>query len=67
MKQWAGSLSGYKTYIAGGLAIVGSWAAFLTGEEIAGQPPLSLEATIMLTIGAVLAMTVRNGIATVGK
>lgn len=53
-------LSGYKTYIAGALTILGALGAFLTGS-------LPVDQAINLLVPAVLAMTVRNGIATTAK
>lgn len=52
-----GILSGYKTYILGGIAIVGAVASYLVGD-------LNLAAAAQLVVNAVLAMTVRAGIAT---
>lgn len=53
-------LSGYKTYIAGALTILGALGGFLTGN-------LAVDQAINLVVPAVLAMTVRNGIATTAK
>ena len=50
-------LSGYKTYIAGALAILGALGGFLTGT-------MSVEQAVNLAVPAILAMTVRHGIAT---
>jgi len=49
--------SGYKTYIAGALAILGALGGFLTGS-------MSVDQAVNLVVPAVLAMTVRHGIAT---
>lgn len=48
-------LSGYKTYIAGALTILGALGGFLTGN-------LSPDAALNLAIPAILAMTVRHGV-----
>lgn len=53
-------LSGYKTYIAGALTILGAIGAFLAGS-------MTPEAAINLVVPAVLAMTVRNGISAAAK
>ena len=50
-----GKLKGKKTYITGGLAILGAIAAYLVGDATAPQA-----AQMVLT--AVLSMTVRNAI-----
>lgn len=55
-----GSLSGYKTYIVAGLAILGAVAGYFDGDigkVAAGQAILT----------AVLALTLRNGIANIGR
>ena len=65
MDKLSGSLQGYKTYIVGALAILLGWAAFLLGEPLGGQVVLSLEATIQLTVTAILGMTIRHGVANV--
>lgn len=49
--------SGYKTYIAGALTILGALGGFLTGT-------LAPEQAISLVVPAVLAMTVRHGVST---
>jgi hypothetical protein len=48
-------LAGYKTYIAGAVAIITAVAGYLTGE-------LMLPNVIQVVVTAVLAMTVRNAI-----
>ena len=53
-------LSGYKTYIAGALTLLGAFGGFLSGD-------LTPAAAINLVVPAILAMTVRNGIATSSK
>lgn len=50
-------LSGYKTYIAGSLAILGAIGGFLDGD-------LLLPAALQIIVPAILAMTLRHGIAT---
>lgn len=50
-------LSGYKTYITGGLAVLGAIAAYLTGEA-------SVTEAAQLAVTAVLAMFVRAGVKT---
>jgi len=52
--------SGYKTYVAGALTILGALGGYLTGN-------LAVDQAINLVVPAVLAMTVRNGIATTAK
>ena len=52
--------SGYKTYIVGILAVLGSVGAYLYGELTIAQASQDI-------LTAVLAMTVRNGIATATK
>ena len=47
--------AGYKTYIVGGVSIIGAVATYLVGDA-------SLPDTIQLVVTAVLGMTVRNGI-----
>lgn len=49
-------LKGYKTYITAGLTVIGAIAAYLVGDA-------QLADTAQLVITAVLAATVRNGIA----
>lgn len=51
-----GFLSGYKTYIAGGIAILGAIGAYLSGEA-------GLVETVQLAVTGLLGMTIRNGIA----
>lgn len=53
-------LSGYKTYIAGMLTILGALGGYLTGS-------LAPEQAINLAVPAVLAMTVRNGVSKAAK
>jgi hypothetical protein len=50
-------LSGYKTYIAGALTILGALGGFLTGN-------LAPDQAINLVGPAILAMTVRHGVST---
>ena len=50
-------LSGYKTYLAGALTILGAIGGFLTGT-------LPVEQAVNLVVPAILAMTVRHGIST---
>ena len=52
--------SGYKTYIAGAFTLLGALTGFLSGN-------LTPDAALNLVVPAVLAMTVRNGIATTAK
>ena len=47
--------AGYKTYITGGLALLGAIAGYLTGD-------LTLAAAAQLAVTAILGMTVRHGI-----
>jgi len=49
-------LKGYKTYITGGVTIIGAVAAYLVGDA-------DLVQTAQLVVTAVLGMTVRNAIA----
>ena len=53
-------LNGYKTYIAGAFTLLGAFGGFLSGN-------LTPDAALNLVVPAVLAMTVRNGIATTAK
>jgi hypothetical protein len=53
-------LNGYKTYIAGGLTILGALGGFLTGM-------LAPADALNIVIPAILAMTVRHGVATTAK
>jgi hypothetical protein len=46
---------GYKTYIVGGLAIVGAVANYLVGD-------VSLAETVQLVVTAAIGMTIRNAI-----
>ncbi|CAB4120900.1 hypothetical protein UFOVP4_1 [uncultured Caudovirales phage] len=48
-------LSGYKTYVTGGLAILGALAAYFTKEA-------SLLDAAQIIVPAVIGMTVRHGI-----
>lgn len=48
-------LKGYKTYIAGGLSVLGAVAAYLVGD-------ISLFDAAQLIVPAVLGMTLRNAI-----
>ena len=50
-------LSGYKTYIVAGLAILGAIAGVLDGD-------IGLQAALQIIVPAVLSMTVRHGIST---
>jgi hypothetical protein len=47
--------SGYKTYLAGALTVLGALGGFLSGD-------LAPLAAINLAVPAILAMTVRSGI-----
>ena len=49
-------LTGYKTYITGGVAIVGAVGLYLAGTDTLAQ-------SIQLVITALLGMFIRNGIA----
>jgi hypothetical protein len=51
-------LSGYKTYIVAALSLLGAAGGFLDGD-------LTLVAALNIAVPAVLAMTLRNGIASV--
>ena len=53
-------LNGYKTYITGGLTLLGALGGLLTGN-------LTPVDAINLVVPAILAMTVRNGIANTAK
>lgn len=53
-------LKGYKTYILGGVTIVGYVAAYLVGDA-------SLTDTINMTVTAGLGIFIRNGINTAVK
>lgn len=48
-------LKGYKTYIVGGLAVLGALASFLVGDIAAAD-------AIQLALTAILGATVRNAI-----
>lgn len=48
-------LSGYKTYIVGGVSIISAVAAYLVGDA-------TISDTVQLVVTAVLGMTVRSGI-----
>ena len=50
-------LAGYKTYIIGGLAIIGAVAGYLVGD-------LSMADAIQAAVTAAMGMTIRHGIAT---
>jgi len=52
-----GWLAGRKTYVAGALSLIGTAAAYLTGD-------LTLADALQTAIPTLLAMTVRHGIAT---
>lgn len=52
-------LIGYKTYIVGVLAVLGALGGWLDGD-------LTALAALNLAVPAVLAMTVRHGVATTG-
>jgi hypothetical protein len=60
LKGRAIMLNGYKTYIAGALTILSAVGGYLAGN-------LTPEAAANLVVPAVLAMTVRHGIAKVAK
>jgi hypothetical protein len=49
-------LSGYKTYIAGALAVLGALGGWLDGE-------LTVAAALNMAVPAILAMTLRHGMA----
>lgn len=53
-------LKGYKTYIVGGIAIVGAVGAYLVGDT-------SITDALQIIVPAVLSMTVRHGITTEAK
>lgn len=53
-------LIGYKTYIAGTLAVLGALGGWLDGD-------MSLAAALNLAVPAILAMTVRHGVATAAE
>lgn len=69
-------LRGRKTYLLAGLTVIGVWARYFTAalpEQCSAVPvpagvdcsqPLTLQAAIALTIGALGFMTVRAGIKT---
>lgn len=50
-------LSGYKTYITAGVAVVSAVAMYLTGEDTLAQ-------AIQLVVTAILGATIRSGITT---
>lgn len=50
-------LKGYRTYILGGVAIIGAIAAHLVGD-------VGLTETINVVIGAAMGMFIRSGITT---
>lgn len=52
-------LSGYKTYITAALAILGALGGWLDGD-------LTVTAALDIALPALLAMTLRHGIATAG-
>lgn len=52
-------LKGYKTYIVAAVAVVSAVAAYLVGD-------VSLAAAVQAVITAVLAATLRHGVAQVG-
>lgn len=49
-------LNGYKTYIVGGISVLGALGGYLTGD-------MTLAAALNLAVPAVLAMTLRHGVA----
>lgn len=49
-------LKGYKTYILGGVTIIGAVATWLVGD-------ISLDQAVQLVVPALLGMTIRHGIA----
>jgi VIT1/CCC1 family predicted Fe2+/Mn2+ transporter len=55
-----GKLAGYKTYVVAGLAILGAAAAYFMGEA-------DMRTTIEAVVAAVLAMTIRHGVAAAPK
>ena len=50
-------LSGYKTYITAGLAVITAITTFLTGDATQGE-------ALTLIVNAVLGATIRHGIST---
>jgi hypothetical protein len=50
-------LSGYKTYITAGLAVVGAVAAYLTGD-------MAIADAIQIVVTAVMGAFIRNGVTT---
>ena len=52
-----GWLAGRKTYVTGGLSILGAVGAYLSGD-------LALPDLIQTTVPAVMLMTVRHGVST---
>lgn len=50
-------LSGYKTYITAGIAVITAIGLYLTGDA-------TLVQTISIVVPAIIGATVRNGIAT---
>ena len=50
--------NGYKTYIVGALSVLGALGGYLDGD-------LTLAAALNIAVPALLAMTLRNGIAAV--
>ena len=55
MGKLMGKLKGKKTYIVGGLGVVGAIASFLVGDANAAE-------AAQAALTSVLAMTIRNGI-----
>lgn len=48
-------LKGYKTYVVGGMTVLGAVAAYLTGDA-------TLIEAAQITVPAIIGMTVRHGI-----
>lgn len=57
-----GSLSGSRTILIAWMGVAAAWLAYLLGEPVMGQEVLTLEETIMLTFGALLAIFMRKGV-----
>lgn len=53
-------LSGYKTYITAGLAVLAAIAGYLTGDA-------TLAEAIQLSVTAVLGATIRSGVSSTAK
>ena len=58
------ALSGKKTYIVAGISILGVWFAYFSGYDFNGaEHALTLKQAAGLTLDAILAVTIRAGIA----